>query len=72
MFGEIPTNLAIIDSQIEGFKSDNFALSVVRNLHLAQDPEFVGSNQGPIGSAIDQLLHPFAPNKPKTETTNGF
>src|SRR5271155_4117900 len=56
-FGESPVNMAIIDSQIEGLKSDNFALSVVRSSHLVQDPEFVGSSQGPIGGMINRLLH---------------
>ena len=68
VFGESPVNMQIVDSQIEGLKSDSFALSIVRSLHLAQDPEFVGSSEGPIGRVIDQLLHPFVPNKPKTKS----
>jgi succinoglycan biosynthesis transport protein ExoP len=65
VFGENPLNSAIIDSEIEILKSDNFALSMVRSLHLAQDPEFVGSNQGLSGG----LLHLFfGPKKPKTES----
>ena len=55
VFGESPVNMAIIDSQIEILKSDNFALSIVRSLHLAQDPEFVGSNQCPIDSRISSV-----------------
>ena len=39
-----PGNAAMIDSQIEVLKSDNFALSIIKNLHLTEDPEFVGSN----------------------------
>ena len=56
VFGESPVNMAIVDSQIEGLKSDNFALSIVRSLHLAQDPEFVGSNQGPIGGTTTYYI----------------
>ena len=31
----------MMDSQLEILKSENFALSIVKNLHLTQDPEFV-------------------------------
>ena len=64
IFGESPVNSAIIDSQSEILRSDDFALSIVRSLHLAQDPEFVGSAQGLIGG----LLNLFASKKPKTES----
>ena len=36
-----PVNVAMMDSEIEVLKSDNFALSIIKNLHLSQDPEFV-------------------------------
>jgi polysaccharide biosynthesis transport protein len=37
-------NATMIDSQIEILRSDNFALSIIKNMHLTEDPEFVGSN----------------------------
>ena len=37
-------------------KSDNFALSIVKNLHLTQDPEFVRSG-GLIDTAINLVLY---------------
>ena len=61
------TFLAVIDSQIEILKSDSFALSIIKNLHLTEDPEFVGSNRGP--GTIDRLLHALASNKSKPESS---
>jgi polysaccharide biosynthesis transport protein len=55
-------NAAMIDSEIEVLKSDNFALSIIKKLHLAEDPEFVGSNFS--GGAL--LSHLFGP-APVTE-----
>jgi polysaccharide biosynthesis transport protein len=58
VFGEGPVSLAVLDSQIEILKSDNFLLPIVRNLHLAQDPEFI-SPQGLLGRARKRLLDAF-------------
>jgi succinoglycan biosynthesis transport protein ExoP len=68
VFGDNPMSGAFIDSQIEILRSDNFALSIVKNLHLANDPEFVATNQGLLGKAISRLPHPFASKKPQTES----
>ena len=65
VFGESPVNLQIVDSQIEGLKSDNFALSVIKKLHLTEDPEFIGSNRELLGNLIHRLLH-LASSKPKS------
>ena len=67
VFGEGPITAGVIDSQVEILRSENFALSIIKDLHLTQDPEFVESNKGPMGGAIDRLLHPFGSDKPKTE-----
>jgi succinoglycan biosynthesis transport protein ExoP len=58
VLGENPISMAIVDSQIEILKSDNFGLSVVKKLNLAREPEFVRSG-GLIGRAIDLVLYPF-------------
>ena len=68
IFGESPITMAIVDSQIELLRSDNFALSIIKNLHLTQDPEFVGSKQGPFGSAINRLLKLFASKAPNSQS----
>ena len=67
-FGESPVTVAIVDSQIEILRSDNFALSIIKKLNLTQDPEFVGSKQGLFASALPRLLHPFeSDNAPNTQ-----
>ena len=55
-----------VDSQIEALKSENFALAVIKKLHLTEDPEFIGSNRGLLGNLIHRLLH-LASSKPKSE-----
>ena len=67
IFGDDPVNAAKVDSELEILKSEILAASVIKNLHLTQEPEFVGSSRGLIDSAIDLLLHPLASNKPKSE-----
>ena len=61
----------MVDSQIEILKSDNFALSIIKKLGLTQDPEFVGSGGGLIGSVISlpfQTRYTLLPsNIPKSE-----
>jgi polysaccharide biosynthesis transport protein len=45
----------MVESQVEVLKSDNVARAVVRDKHLTEDPEFVGSGQslwGTVSAAI--------------------
>src|SRR5260370_22722803 len=37
---------ASVDSQVEILKSENIALAVIKELHLTEDPEFVGPSSG--------------------------
>lgn len=46
ILGDIPIDTAQVESQVEVLKSENIALSVIKNLHLTEDPEFVGSKIG--------------------------
>jgi succinoglycan biosynthesis transport protein ExoP len=65
-----PLNLGtMIDSQIEVLKSETFALKIVKNLRLAEDPEFIGPARGLIGIAKN-LKGLFIANKtePKSES----
>ena len=61
ILGENPQDAAMIDSQIVVLKSESFALSIIKKLHLDQDPTFVGSGSL-IGRALNLLFHPFASN----------
>ena len=38
ILGDFPLDDAAVDSQIEVLKSENVSLSVIKNLHLMQDP----------------------------------
>ena len=50
--GEMPLDSASVDTQIQIMKSDNVALSVVKDLHLNEDPEFISPKAGLIGTVI--------------------
>ena len=47
--GDATIDSAAVDSQIEVLKSEAIAASVVKELHLTSDPEFVGSKPGIFG-----------------------
>jgi succinoglycan biosynthesis transport protein ExoP len=51
ILGDDPFNSATVDSQVEILKSENLALKIVKNLDLAEDPEFVGPARGLISIA---------------------
>jgi succinoglycan biosynthesis transport protein ExoP len=59
-------NWQMIDSQIEILKSENLALTIIKNLHLTQDPEFIAPPRGPIAIVKNAILNPFIA-KPKSE-----
>src|SRR3954447_6878239 len=40
--GDIPVDAATVESQVEILRSENIALSVIKELRLTEDPEFVG------------------------------
>src|SRR5262245_22478863 len=68
VLGEIPVESATVESQIEILKSENIALSVIKDLHLIEDPEFVGSTGGVIGAVMGLIPNFFAPpNESKSE-----
>jgi succinoglycan biosynthesis transport protein ExoP len=54
---------AAVESQIEVLKSEAIAASVIRELHLTTDPEFVGSKPGVFGTILGYL----APSAPPTQ-----
>jgi uncharacterized protein involved in exopolysaccharide biosynthesis len=44
-FADVPLDTTQFETQIEVLKSDNIGLSVVKNMHLAEDAEFVGARR---------------------------
>ena len=67
ILGDDPVNSAMVESDIAILKSDNFALSVIKDLHLTEDSEFVQSSGGLIGRLFNLLFHPFASKEPESE-----
>jgi succinoglycan biosynthesis transport protein ExoP len=60
VLGDSQLNSWVVDSQLEILKSESFALSVIKKLHLDQDPEFVVPHNKGGGSALSLLLHPLS------------
>jgi polysaccharide biosynthesis transport protein len=48
--GDLPVDSTTVDTQIEIIKSENIALSVIKDLHLNEDPEFISPSAGFLGS----------------------
>ena len=65
ILGQDPVNSAMMDSQLEILKSENFALSVIENLHLTEYPEFAEFHGGLIGNLVSNL---FKSNKNETKS----
>ncbi|MGB7603726.1 MAG: GumC family protein, partial [Candidatus Sulfotelmatobacter sp.] len=65
--GDLSIDTGTVDSQVEILKSDAIALAVIKKLGLAEDPEFVGSGGGLIGTVVASVMGLFAPNGPSSE-----
>ena len=61
IFGDFPLDDAAVDSQVEVLKSENVALSVIKNLHLMQDPEFNAPSGGLMGAIVGFISNPIGP-----------
>src|ERR1700733_2497712 len=58
-FSDAPMDTSAVDSQVEVLKSETIALAVIKQLHLTEDPEFVGSGGGLIGTLLNFVTGPF-------------
>jgi polysaccharide biosynthesis transport protein len=56
--GDIPIDTAQVETQVEILKSENIGLSVIKDLKLTDDPEFVGSGGGLVGNVAGLLASP--------------
>jgi len=69
ILGDDPFSSTRIDSQVEILKSENLALQIVKNLHLAEDPKFVGPTRGLFSIAGNvKRLFIADKDKPKSES----
>jgi succinoglycan biosynthesis transport protein ExoP len=55
VMGEIVVDSATIETQIEILKSENISLAVIKDLRLAEDPEFTGAGGGLLGSILSVI-----------------
>jgi succinoglycan biosynthesis transport protein ExoP len=60
VIGELPLDTAQVETQIEVLRSDGIGLSVVKDLKLTEDPEFVGSSSGFLGAFLGLISSPFS------------
>jgi succinoglycan biosynthesis transport protein ExoP len=59
VLGDIPPDPGSVDSQVEVVLSENVALAVIKDLHLTEDPEFVGPSRGLISTIMRLVMNPF-------------
>jgi polysaccharide biosynthesis transport protein len=59
ILGDSPIDAAQVESQAEILKSENIASAVIKNLRLADNPEFVGSGGGLLGALFNSVSSGF-------------
>jgi succinoglycan biosynthesis transport protein ExoP len=68
---DLPTDSATVDTQIEILKSEDIANSVIKDLHLDNDPEFVSPSPGLVGNIVGFLTFTLIPKIPSFEEAAG-
>jgi succinoglycan biosynthesis transport protein ExoP len=63
LVGDSLVDSTAVDSQIEVLKSEAIAASVIKQLHLTSDPEFVGSKPGILGTILGYLSSTAPPSE---------
>jgi polysaccharide biosynthesis transport protein len=67
LIGDLPIDAAQVESQVEVLKSENIAVSVIKNLHLNENPEFVSGRAGLLGTLFNFLFKPFFSDQAPSE-----
>jgi succinoglycan biosynthesis transport protein ExoP len=60
VFSDAPIDSTMVDTQIEILKSEKIAASVVKDLHLTEDPEFVSPRAGLVRELLDFVIGMFS------------
>jgi polysaccharide biosynthesis transport protein len=58
---------AMTETQVEILKSENISLSVIKDLHLTDDPEFVGPGGGLVGAVFGMISSLFSSDEPASD-----
>jgi succinoglycan biosynthesis transport protein ExoP len=67
LIGDVPIDAGAVDSQVEILRSENVILPVIKDLRLAEDPEFVGSRGGLVAALFQFVGSIFEPRKSSSE-----
>jgi succinoglycan biosynthesis transport protein ExoP len=65
---DIPIDTAQVETQVEVLKSESIGLSVIKEMHLTESPEFVGAGGGFIGAVFNFLTGASGLSQAKTES----
>jgi succinoglycan biosynthesis transport protein ExoP len=65
---DIPIDTAQVETQVEVLKSESIGLSVIKEMHLTESPEFVGTGGGFIGTIFNFLTESSGLSQAKTES----
>src|ERR1700685_2443666 len=60
MINDLPIDAATVESQVEVLKSETIAQAVIDKLHLVNDPEFVSSGGGLVGTLLNMVTSLFS------------
>jgi succinoglycan biosynthesis transport protein ExoP len=60
VLGDLAVDSATVETQVEILKSENISLAVIRDLHLIEDPEFVGGGGGLVGTIVGAVAGLFS------------
>jgi succinoglycan biosynthesis transport protein ExoP len=65
--GDLPVDTAEVESEVEILKSENIASAVIKNLHLTENPDFMGSSNGLLGALFSFVVRPFGNDAENSE-----
>ncbi|WP_439405853.1 polysaccharide biosynthesis tyrosine autokinase [Bradyrhizobium sp. DASA03076] len=67
VLGDVAIDSATVETQVEILKSENISLTVIRDLHLTEDPEFTGAGGGLLGAILGSVTGLFSSSHAPSE-----